>query len=61
LLAYLERFLSVDRVGHVMHLDFNRERLHDSAEDCCNKRNKKRRREMILVTSELVVQMLVND
>jgi hypothetical protein len=44
-----------------MHLDFNRERLQDIAEDCCNKRNEERRGEMILVTSELVVQMVVND
>jgi hypothetical protein len=44
-----------------MHLDFNRERLQDLAQDCCNKRNEERRREMILVTSELVVQIVVND
>jgi hypothetical protein len=43
-----------------MHLDFNRNRLQDIAKYCCNKRNEERRREMILVTSELV-QMVVND
>jgi hypothetical protein len=44
-----------------MHLDFNRESFQDIAEDCCNKRNEERKREMILVTSERVVQMVVND
>jgi hypothetical protein len=43
-----------------MHLDFNRERLQDTAEDCCNKRNEERRREMILVMSEFV-QVVLND
>jgi hypothetical protein len=44
-----------------MHLDFNIESFQYIAEDCCNRRNEERKRQMILVTSELVVQMVVND